>query len=70
MMFNPNAECAEESLYVSDPARSNPAARCFTRQRDVERVLKSIEESGGSAAMVERQKEEEEEGDGREQGRQ
>ena len=57
--FVPPADCAEESLYVSDPARSNPAARCFTRQRDVERVLKSVQESGGDGAMVQRRKEEE-----------
>ena len=41
---------------MSDPARSNPAARCFTRQHDVERVLKLLRESGDDGAMVDRGK--------------
>ena len=30
---------------MSDPSRSNPAARTFTRQRDVERVFAMIDGS-------------------------
>ena len=56
--------CAEESLYVSDPSRSNPAARTFTRQRDVERVLAMIDES----ALVRRRRGREEGEEDEEQG--
>ena len=56
--------CAEESLYVSDPSRSNPAARTFTRQRDVERVLAMINEG----ALVRRPTGREKEGEEEEQG--
>ena len=45
---------------MSDPARANPAARSFTRQHDVERVLKALRESD-NGAMLERRKEEGEE---------
>ena len=53
--------CAEESLYVSDPSRSNPAARTFTRQRDVERVIAMIDESALVRRPPGREEDEEEE---------
>ena len=49
---------------MSDPSRSNPAARTFTRQRDVERVLAMIDES----ALVRRRRRKEEGEENEEQG--
>ena len=40
-----SVEVPNQSLYKSDPKRLNPSARIFTRQQDIDRAMKMIQEA-------------------------